>query len=416
MTMRIDVAIIGAGQAGLAMSRCLTVAGIDHLLIERGRVGERWRSERWPSLRLLTPNWMTRLPGPVPDPSDPAGFMRSAAFVRLLEDYRSRISAPVIAETEVLSIAPGDRDYRVTTTSGSILARAVVIATGACDRPAVPAWSRALSPDLHQITPDRYRSADRLPDGGVLVVGASATGAQLARAIHRSGRAVTLAAGRHVRAPRRYRGRDIFEWLDASGFLADLTPEDADMRRLRSQPSLQLAGDHAEGELGLHRLSAEGIRIVGRAQAAAGTKIGFATDLPVQCAAAEARRQKLLARIDAHIEMAGLAAPSNATAWEPPGALPAAPSAIDLGAVGIRTIVWATGYRRLYPWLKLPVLDRDGEIVHRQGVTPAPGLFVLGLPFQRHRASAFIDGVGRDAEALATAISRHLKAPIPLAA
>jgi putative flavoprotein involved in K+ transport len=411
-----DVAVIGGGQAGLAMSACLSSAGIDHVVIERGEIGERWRFERWPSLRLLTPNWMTRLPGPAPVSQDPDGFMSTGEFVRELKSYSRRIAAPLVTRTVVLAVSQECARYRIVTSSGTFLTKAVVIATGACDRPSVPAWSADLAPSVRQVTPIRYRGPESLEPGGVLIVGASATGAQIARELSRAGRSVVLSAGRHVRVPRRYRGRDIFEWLDASGFLSDRTPEGADMTRLQSQPSLQLAGSRCDGEVGLPELAAEGVRIVGRALSGAGGLVRFGRDLAEQCLAADERRQKMLARIDAHITAAAPDVPEDRAAWKRAAPPPVGPSTLDLRSERIRTVFWATGYRREYPWLKVPVLDPAGEIRHAEGVTPAPGIFVLGLPFQRHRASAFIDGVGRDAEALLPVIIKHLTASRALAA
>ncbi|MCU0254266.1 MAG: NAD(P)-binding domain-containing protein [Acidobacteria bacterium] len=398
------------------MSACLTAAGIDHVVVERGDIGERWRSERWTSLRLLTPNWMTRLPGPALRITDRDGFMTSGEFVRHLATYARTVGAPLLTRVAVTSLSAEGEGYRLATTSGSFRARAVVIATGACDRPARPAWSAGLSPALFQITPELYRGADSVADGGVLVVGASATGAQIARELRRAGHPVTLAAGRHVRAPRRYRGQDIFTWLDRSGFLSDPLADGADIRRLRAQPSLQLMGSATDGEVGLPDLAREGVRIVGRALAGTGTRIRLGRDLPDESAASEARRRRLLSRIDAHIADAGIDVPPEPEAWRPVWPPDPGPCELDLRAEGIGTVVWATGYRRAYPWLNVPVLDAEGEIRADRGVAAAPGLFVLGLPFQRHRASVFIDGVGRDAEALLPHIARHLGAPVPIAA
>ncbi len=416
MTMHVEVAIIGGGQAGLAMSALLNGAGIDHVVIERGRIGERWRSERWPSLRLLTPNWMTRLPGLGRSHADPDGFMTSAAFVALLEDYARHTQAPVWNNTAVLSVEGAPGRYRITTTAGEFTVRAVVIATGACDRPSRPDWASTLHPDIAQLTPDLYRSPTELPPGGVLIVGASATGAQLAREIRRAGREVALSAGRHVRAPRRYRGLDLFRWLDASGFLNDPVPRDVRMVRLRSQPSLQLMGHYTDGSVGLPDLAAEGVRIVGRSVGASGSILHLDDTLIDECMAAEARRRKLLSRIDTHIEGSGIDAPEDAAAWAHPALLPRSPLRLDLEAQGIRTVLWATGYLRAYPWLKLPIIGRDGELLSAAGRTPLAGVFTLGLQYQRHRASAFIDGVGRDAEAILPAISNHLAGAIRRAA
>ncbi|SFC22970.1 flavin-containing monooxygenase [Tropicimonas isoalkanivorans] len=221
MIRKTDVLIIGAGQAGLAMSRCLADRGIDHVLLERGAVGQRWRAERWASLHLLTPNWMTRLPGWHYEGADPEGFMHKDHVVGMLNRYARSFAAPVEEFAAVESVRRSGRGFLVETQTGCWAARAVVIATGACDRPAVPHFSQTVAPGISQVTTADYVHADQLAPGGVLVVGASATGVQLAEEIHRSGRPVTLAAGAHVRLPRQYRGRDILEWLDRCGVLAE---------------------------------------------------------------------------------------------------------------------------------------------------------------------------------------------------
>ncbi|WP_066553270.1 flavin-containing monooxygenase [Croceicoccus bisphenolivorans] len=414
-TCNIDCLIIGGGQAGLAMSYCLSQAGIDHVVIERGRIGERWRSERWPSLRLLTPGWMTRMPGrSLASRSD--GFLSASDLVTRLETYAKASTVPLVTGTSVLAVERIVGLFRVATTTGTWLARSVVIATGACDRASVPASGAKLGRSIFQLTPDRYITPDELPQGGVLVVGASATGVQLAREIARSGRRVVLSAGSHVRTPRNYRGRDLFDWLDASGFLHDPRPLGRSARSLASQPSLQLVGDGSGRDIDLYRLSAEGVTVTGRAIAAHDTTVGFADTLADECAAAERRRYTLLARIDAHIAATRTNAPVEPQAWNTPAPLPQTPEAMNLRAHGIASVLWATGFRRNYPWLHVPVLSRAGEIVHHGGVTRVPGVYALGLPFMRHRASTFIDGVGRDAEALAPHVARHLGATLPVAA
>ncbi|MCI5075898.1 NAD(P)/FAD-dependent oxidoreductase [Oricola sp.] len=408
MAQHIDVLIVGAGQAGLSMSHCLASAGIEHVVIERGEVGERWRSERWKSLRLLTPNWMTRLPGHRYAGNDPDGFMRRGELVRLLETYGSSFAAPVQAQTRVLDVSRVGAAYHVRTDRGDWIARAVVVATGACDRPVVPAIAADLPKGVEQIVPERYCRPHDLPAGGVLVVGASATGVQLADEIHRTGRPVTVAAGRHVRVPRSYRGRDIMAWLDACGFLDERrSPEDSS-DRVNRQPSLQLIGHPDHRSLDLPRLAARGVRVIGRALAVNGASVAIAPDLPQQTASAENRRRKLLARIDAYVAEAGIDAPHDPAAWAQPHDVGYGLTRLDLRATGIRTVIWATGYRRTYPWLNVPVLDEAGEIRNAGGVTPVPGLFALGLPFMRRRSSTFIDGVGRDAEELVVDIARHL--------
>jgi putative flavoprotein involved in K+ transport len=405
---RTDAIIIGAGQAGLAMSQCLSRHGVDHVVMERGQVAERWRSERWDSLRLLTPNWMSRLPGgwSYRGP-DPDGYMRMPEVVRYLDAYAQASSAPVETETAVLAVRRTAGAYAVETGRGAWHARAVVIATGQCDLPSVPDIARSLPASVHQVTPAAYRNPGLLPDGGVLVVGASATGVQLAEEIHRSGRPVSLAAGRHTRLPRTYRGRDIMAWMDRVGVLDERAEQQRDLRAARAQPSLQLAGHPDRRSLDLGVLRGMGVRLLGRVSGADGTALHFGDDLARTTADAQRRLERLLARIDAAADAEG--APPEA--WPRGLDFPApAPDRLDLLAEGIRTVVWATGFRRDYRWLQVPVLDAEGEIVHRGGITPSAGLYVLGLRFLRRRRSNFLDGVGVDAEELAWHILGHLAA------
>jgi len=404
----IEALVIGGGQAGLAMSRSLTDRGIEHVVLERGRIGERWRSQRWDSLRLQTPNWQSRLPGYRFAGPDPEGFMPRGRFVDVLEAYARCFSAPVLEDTSVLSVRPSGGRYRVVTDAGTFDAASVIVATGHSDRPLVPPIAQAISTDVLQVVPTIYKKAADLPEGGVLVVGASASGVQLVEEIHRSGRPVTLSAGRHIRMPRRYRGRDILEWLDLAGIL-DETPGDVhDVEASRRQPSMQLVGSSEPRDLDLGVLAAQGVRVVGRAIAARGDHVRFADDLERNIESAEAKLRRLLARVDTFI---GRNVPR---AWQRPREprspirIPAAPTELRLSSAGIRSVVWATGYRRSYEWLGVPVLDARGEIQHSGGVTPSPGLYVLGLHFLRHRNSNFIDGVGRDAAFLAAHLEAYL--------
>lgn len=403
---RIDTIVIGAGQAGLAMSHSLAHRGVDHVVLERGRVGERWQSEGWDSLRLLTPRWQARLPGWSYAGPDPGGFMSRKEVIRYLADYARSFAAPVESGVTVRSLVRHPGGYVATTDRGSIRARAVVIATGHCDRPALPDFAAALSGDVHQVVPSGYRNPAQLPRGGVLVVGASATGLQLAEEIHRSGRPVTLAVGRHTRLPRRYRGRDVMEWLEDAGILAERADEVPDLERARRSPSLQLVGSATHRTLDLRVLRDLGVRLVGRAIGVAGHTVRFADDLERHLALADVRLRALLDRLDAHIRGRGLDAPARGPLL-PVGA-PPAPGRLDLRAEGIRTVLWATGHRRDYGWLHAPVLDACGEIRHAGGITPAPGLYVLGLRFLRRRNSNFLDGVGADAIALAAHLERSL--------
>jgi putative flavoprotein involved in K+ transport len=405
----VETIVIGAGQAGLAMSRCLTDADREHVVFERGQVAERWTSERWDSLRLLTPNWMTRLPGWSYDGPDPAGYMTAAELARRFQAYARSFSAPVEHATTVSALtAASDGGYRVSTDRGTWTAANVVIATGWCDRPHVPAFASGLDAAIHQTTPSAYRNPAQLPDGGVLVVGASATGVQLADELRRAGRDVVLAVGDHTRLPRRYRGMDIYWWLDRLGVLDKTIDAMGDRARAMSEPSLQLIGRPTNESVDLATLQAAGIRLAGRVVNASGTAVRFADDLAATTAAADARLRRVVAAIDHYVDSRGLAAEVLAPVALSPVHPAPGPERLDLRAAGITSVLWATGFRRSYPWLRLPALDRHGELRHDRGVTPLPGLYVLGQRFQHRRNSHMIDGVGRDAVYIAEHLSARL--------
>jgi len=404
---RTTTIIIGAGQAGLAMSRCLSELGIEHVVFERGKVAQRWRSHSWDSLHLLTPNWMTRLPGFQYDGHDRDGFMSVPELIAFFERYAVSSEAPVLTETAVRTVERAGNDFRVVTNRGVWSASSVVVATGYCDLPAVPAASRAVAPSVRQLVPADYRRPEQLPAGGVLVVGASSTGVQLADEIQRSGRQVTLAVGRHTRLPRRHRGRDILWWLDQLGVLRQGADAVHDIERSRHQPSLQLVGRPDHSSLDLAMLHDRGVRLVGRVRDIKGHHVSLADDLMATTAAADFKMVEILARIDQFIATTGVAATPSETfnpTW--PLAAAAPPDKLDLKGERIETLIWATGYRRAYPWLRVPIFNADGEITHKGGVTPETGLYMLGLNFQRRRNSSFIDGVGDDALTIAHQIAQ----------
>jgi putative flavoprotein involved in K+ transport len=397
--VHVETIIIGAGQAGLALSRHLRAAGHGHVVLERGRVGERWRSERWDSLHLLTPNWLNRLPG-APALPDPHGYLDREGFIAHLEAYAA--GAPVREGTTVLRVRRTDHGYHVATDRGHWHAANVVIATGDCAVPRIPAAAPRGVETLHAA---EYRNPDQLPDGGVLVVGAGPSGQQIAAELRRAGRRVVLAVGRHGRMPRTYRGRDVFAWLQATGRLD--TPADAvpDLAAARRAPSFPVSGT---GEaLGLDRLAGLGVIVTGRLEGFAGRHALFAADLEREILEADRRQYRALSQIDAWIERTG--AEAGPAGHPPPVALGPGPERLDLRSVG--TVLWATGYKRAYPWLEVPVLAAGGELVHRHGVTPAPGLFALGLRFQRTRKSHLIGGVGEDAAWIAERILTRAESP-----
>jgi len=405
---RTTTLIIGAGQAGLAMSHCLSELGVDHVVLERGKLAQRWRSQSWDSLRLLTPNWMTRLPGFQYDGRDPDGFMSVPELIAFFERYAASSSAPVVTDTAVESVDRSANGFHVATNRGEWSASSVVVATGYCDLPAIPHASQRLASSVLQIAAADYRNPEQLPAGGVLVVGASATGVQLSDEIQRSGRQVTLAVGRHTRLPRSHRGRDILWWLDRIGVLSQSVDTVANIQQSRHQPSMQLVGrsDHASLDLGV--LHQRGVQLVGRIRDINGHRVSLADDLVATMSAADIKMAELLTRIDRFIAETGTeAAPREPFTPTWPHAV-GGPASMDLRGEGIETVVWATGCRRAYPWLRVPVLDAHGEITQQGGITPEAGLYVLGLNFQQRRNSSFIDGVGHDAWLIAHEIARSL--------
>jgi putative flavoprotein involved in K+ transport len=401
--MRTTTVVIGAGQAGLAMSRCLTDRSIDHVVLDRSQVANSWRTERWDSLRLLTPNWLTRLPGFSYRGDDPDGYMTAVEVVRFLDDYRTAIAAPVQTHTNVRQIVRDESGIRVLTDRGEIVANSVVIATGACSTPHIPAIAGQLPGHLLQLAPIHYRNPGEIDDDRVLVVGASASGAQLAEELARDGRDVTIAVGEHTRLPRTYRGMDIHWWMDQIGLLDVRYDEVQDIAKARRRPSGQLVGSPEQRVLGINELTAAGVQVMGRLVGIDGSRAQFSGSLANLCADADLKQGRLLDSIDEFATTTGLASELDPPDRPASTVLPTArDNTVDLADFG--TVIWATGFTPHYPWLDPSLLDHRGAILHDGGVMSEPGMYVLGLPFGRRRKSSFIDGVGPDAHD----ISEHL--------
>ena len=411
MTVRTSAVVLGAGHAGLAMSRCLTERSIDHVVLERGEVANSWKTERWDSLRLLTPNWQSRLPGCAYECDDPDDFMTMLEVIGFMEHYAQVISAPVETHTTVTSVRRNDDGYRIESTRGSWQCRAVVLAAGACNIPNVPRVAEALPLFVETLTPMRYRNPTQLPEGGVLLVGASSTGLQLAHEIHSSGRPVTLAVGEHVRMPRVYRGKDILWWMDAAGLLDITWDEVDDIRRARNVPSPQLIGSDERATLDLNGLSKMGVKLVGRLAGVNGHKAQFSGSLSNVCALADLKMNRLLKTVDEWALEHDLDDAVGPVERFESTRLPASPPlSIDLGSGEIRTVIWATGFHPDYSWLDVPVLDRKGRIRHEAGVVDSPGMYLMGLNFLRRRKSSFIHGAGDDARDLSDHLLGYLDA------
>lgn len=408
----VDAVIVGAGHSGLAMSRCLAGLGVDHVVLERAEIANAWRRERWDSLRLLTPNWQTRLPGFAYTGPDPDGFMQAREVADLLGRYARFITAPVRPGTRVTSVREAGGAYRVATDRGIWSARAVVLASGAFAKPKIPVVDAALPASIRRLSSLDYRNPGRIADGRVLVVGASATGLQLAAELQASGREVTLAVGEHVRMPRLYRGRDIQWWLDRAGVLDEHYTTVDDIARARRVPSPQLIGTPDRRSLDLNRLQATGVRIVGRLAAVSGDKAQFSGSLRNCCTLADLKLERLLNRfddwavemgLDLDLELAPAVRPEATRIEGKP------PLVIDLARDGLRTVIWATGLRPDFGPLELPVFDAQGRLRHDGGIV-RPGVYVMGLPFMRRRKSSYMHGAEDDARDLSAQLLMHLKA------
>jgi putative flavoprotein involved in K+ transport len=418
LTGAVDVVVVGAGHSGLAMSRRLSRLAIDHIVLERGEVANSWRHERWDSLRLLTPNWQSRLPDYAYAGADADGFMTMPEVVDFVTDYARFITAPVRTGVAVTSVTAGDDGYHVETDRGTWRCRVVVLASGAHGVPVVPAFAEAVPQSVQTLTASQYRNPDQLDPRGVLVVGASATGLQLAEEIARSGREVTLCVGEHIRMLRTYRGLDIQRWLDALGILDERYDTVDDIVRVRRVPSPQLVGTPERTTLDLNALTERGVRLVGRLVGVQDGKAQFSGSLANHCAMADLKLGRLLDSIDRWVSenptrlvsaVAGRRPADPAERFAATRVPANPPLTLDLAKGRIGTLLWAAGFRPDLGWLHAPVFDRKGRLRHDGGVVDAPGLYVLGLNFMRRRKSSFIHGAEDDVRDLGAHLATYMR-------
>lgn len=401
--------MIGAGHAGLATSHALSERSLDHVVLERGEVANSWRTERWDSLRLLTPNWQCSLPGYAYQGEEPDGFMTMGEVIEHIAGYAAAISAPVRTHTTVTAVTGIDGGYRLTTNQGEIACRTLVIASGAANVAQVPSLSQAVPQSIDCVTAFQYRGAQQLPPGGVLVVGASATGIQLAEEIQRSGRPVTLCVGEHVRLPRTYRGKDVLWWMEHAGVWSERYDEIDDLERARRLPSPQLIGSSARVTLNLQTLRLAGVEIVGRLATIRDGQALFSGGLANKLALADLKLQRLLDTFDEWAQRSSPGADLESPERFESISVPVPRLSLDLRSGEIRSIVWATGFRPDHAWLRLPVFDRKGRLRHDGGVvTSAPGVYAMGLPVLRRRKSTFITGAAEDARDVVAHLAEYL--------
>jgi putative flavoprotein involved in K+ transport len=404
MTARCETVIVGGGHAGLALSYHLGRLGRPHVILERGRVAERWRSERWDSLMFQFPNWSLRLPGQEYGGSRPDGFATRDEVIAFIERYREAIDAPVRTGVRVDRVRPLDGAFRLETTAGPIEAVNVVVATGPYQEPVLPAVRHAFPSGVFQVHSSGYRNPAQLPAGAVLVVGSGASGCQIVEDVLAAGRTVYFSVGRHRRYPRRYRGRDMFWWMERIGAL-DQTLEERPEARERPNPLVTgVGGGH---DIDLRDYAAAGVTLLGHLRGVTGSRLQLADDLATRLAAGDESVAGFTRAVDAYIARSGFSAPPEALEGPRP-----APSAsvreLDLASAGIASVIWATGFRRDFGWIEAPVLDGRGEPIHRRGVTGCAGLYFLGLPWLHKLKSSVLCGVGDDAAHLADHIACDL--------
>jgi putative flavoprotein involved in K+ transport len=400
MKSSVDVAIIGGGQAGLATSWYLTQAKVDHVVLEAGRVAETWRTRHWDSFCLVTPNWSVKLPGAEYEGPDPDGFMPLSELIDYFKAWADSFDAPIEDSTPVTSFEATDGGFHLTVPSGTLKARQVVVATGAYQRAHRPAGWEQLPRDLHQILAEEYRNPEALPPGAVLVVGSAQTGCQLAEELHDSGRTVYLSCGRCAWTTRRIGGRDFVRWAAESGFLT---------RSFQTLPSpasrlignIQSTGGRGGHDLHYRTLHAGGVNLVGHFKGANGSKLFFADDVAASVDFGDARLRDFWK----YIEACCIATNRNLPDFDWPGPFRiTTPTELDVHEAGLRTVIWTSGYRPDYKWVKFPVFDDLGFPVQTDGRTAVPGLYFMGVHFMRKNSSTILYGVGEDAEIVA----RHI--------
>lgn len=401
---QVDVVIVGAGQAGLAVSYYMRAFGVEHVVLERGRVGESWRSARWDSFTLVTPNWMTRLPGYDLAAGVAREFLPRDTVVSLLDGFARGL--PVHTGTEVLSVEAGDCGYDLVTSAGRMAARAVVVAGGGQRRPVIPGLAAALPADIHQSDAGHYRNPGALPPGAVLVVGSGQSGMQIATDLVRGGREVLLATSRVARVPRRYRGRDIHEWSVELGLYDQATEAVSDPAEFR-RPHPMLSGAHGGQTLSYQQLARDGVRLLGRLAGAEGDTLGFGPELPRNVQYADQAAEQFRRTVDEYVARAGIAAPPPDTdpAERPGPDADQAPQTLSARTEHISTVLWCTGFGPDTSWLRVPVLRPDGTVAHVRGVTAFPGLYVAGYPWLSNRGSGLLYGVAADAARIAQHIA-----------
>jgi putative flavoprotein involved in K+ transport len=407
MPQHITVAVIGGSQAGLAMSYHLSANNIDHIVFEKNRTAHAWRTQRWDSFCLVTPNWQCKLPGFDYPGNDPDGFMVRDDIVTYVEEYARRIGAPLRENTGVTALTRHDGKFHLETTGGAFTADAVVLAVGGYHRPNIPLLAERLPASIVQLHSSTYRNSRQLPPGEVLVVGSGQSGCQIAEDLHLDGRKTHFVVGSAPRCPRGYRGKDAVDWLADLGQY-DLPVDQHPMReKVRKKANHYLTGRDGGRDIDLRKFAREGMQLYGRLTDYADGRLRFADDLEKNLDAADNSYNNICALIDKYIADNSIVAPAGhryTATWRPQ----AAATELDPAESNITSIIWSTGFRSDWSWVDLPIFDGTGYPTHRRGVTTVQGVYVLGLPWLYTWGSGRFVGVGRDAGYLAARIVEHL--------
>jgi len=408
MSDQYNTVVIGGGQSGLSVSYYLKQRSRDHLVFEKAtKPGNAWRNDRWDSFTLNTPNWTFRLPGAEYDGPDPNGFMPRDEIVTCFEQYIDRFALPVHFGMNVLGVEHAHQGYLVSTVHGSYLAEHVVIATGLFQQPKIPAYSADLHGSILQIHSGQYRNPAGLPPGAVLVVGSGQSGCQIAEELYQTGRKVYLSVGSAGRAPRRYRGRDIFEWLNLSGFL-DRSPDKLPSPQARFAGNPQLSGNNGGHDLNLHQFYRDGVVLLGRLQGIENGFLSLAPDLKENLTKADKLESEIVNLVDGYIAEHGIDAPEDHLLSIQDGFAAEEIQTLGMDEANITTIIWAAGYRFDFSLVKLPIFDEAGYPQTERGIAHYPGLYFVGLPWLISQKTGLLLGVGEHAAYIAEHIAEHV--------
>ncbi|MFB2552460.1 MSMEG_0569 family flavin-dependent oxidoreductase [Ensifer soli] len=400
--------VVGGGQAGLSASHYLKRHGIDHAVFEKKTVAHKWRDERWDAFCLVTPNWQCQLPDHAYDGDDPHGFMVKDEILAYVDRFVRKVNAPVFEHTAVNRIEKRGALFHVETAAGSVTADSVVLATSLYAEPAIPRAAERLPDTIVQMHTAAYRNPAQLPEGAVVVVGSGQSGCQIAEDLHLAGRKVHLVTGNAPRCARFYRGRDVVDWLDDIGQY-DITVEQDGMAKKTHDTNHYLTGRDGGRDIDLRRFALEGMALYGRMTGVSGGTMLFQPNLAANLDGADRVYNGINALIDRHIAEKGIEAPEGgvyAPVWRPESE----PRALDLAAEGVSAVIWATGFTPDWSFVSLPIFDGSGYPVHRRGVTPVAGAYVLGLPWLWTWGSGRFLSVGRDAEHVVGRLAEGLAA------